>query len=602
MSISPVVLLAAIAILATIALFGHWSSNTLTQRWFVALDRLRAGEHAINGLSQALTQERSTGSPMDHDNLIAQIENIDRAIRHVPSNLDIAVNPFTSAGNKYEWLIPWHHTLQSRLEFMLTSLETSQHQNSHSFIADEIVAELNALKLELQQGIDRLLGQTPRSRSALKYTQYGALLAIIVLLIPLLTGFRRIAQRPIHKPPGNSTHDEVSSSIRTNCERPHCIGDAASSRTLHILRCFLSNLVDKSDSVEPFMVLLKEIQLGTGATDGAIFVSQGSEDSVTPLVSTSESDLQHFSTLLKDSWSDIRTRGRNIQPLGPPGKDGSQLVAIQLYDNVDANQGILLLAMPNQILSQQESLLNNLGEGLAAILCTTQAARANKRRALYEERAVIARELHDSLAQSLSYLKIQVARIQALLKSNRPSQPVDYSDIDTVVQELRVNLNLAYQRLRELITAFRLTMDGRTLVQALEDSVVEFENRSGIAFHLDNRVSNEDLTIDEEMQVLQIVREALSNVVQHSHAKRAEIALHIDPRGPVRLSIDDDGIGTNKLKKRDQHHGLVIMQQRAHCINGEFRVMPSLFGGTCIEVTFTTKNNDQTHIGGGMVQ
>ena len=99
-----------------------------------------------------------------------------------------------------------------------------------------------------------------------------------------------------------------------------------------------------------------------------------------------------------------------------------------------------------------------------------------------------------------------------------------------------------------------------------------------------------DLAVDEEIQVLQIVREAISNVVRHSQANHAEITLNKTSQQTIFITIDDDGIGTNDTKTNKRRHGMIIMQQRAHDLGGKLRVQPSNLGGTQIKVTFTTKN------------
>jgi two-component system nitrate/nitrite sensor histidine kinase NarX len=85
--------------------------------------------------------------------------------------------------------------------------------------------------------------------------------------------------------------------------------------------------------------------------------------------------------------------------------------------------------------------------------------------ALLEERAVIARELHDSLAQSLSYLKIQVGRLQLL-----PGGAEAAAQARDIVTELREGLNGAYRQLRELIATFRLKMEHPRLEDSLTRS------------------------------------------------------------------------------------------------------------------------------------
>lgn len=361
-----------------------------------------------------------------------------------------------------------------------------------------------------------------------------------------------------------------------------------SQSSLNLLQTFMTCFVAGSSHVDPFRVLLREVQSQLSASDAALYVTQEAGQPIVLLVSSPNSDIDGFAGLLLESWSGAGRDKRFLRHSGTHEEQNSQMLSIKLCDRAQACRGYLLLRIRDPFYSEGEVVLQSLGEDVAAILCSVQAAQASHRQALYEERGVIARELHDSLAQSLSYLKIQVARLQALLMPGKSSQPLNRDDIDTIVQELRVNLNLAYQQLRDVITTFRLSTDGRSFSQALEDSVKEFENRSGIVFRLDNRISSGKLTVEQEMHALHIIREALSNVVRHSQAKCAEISLHMGNESKVNLVVEDDGIGIGNTQKQKQRHGLVIMQQRAHNLGGDFSVSASPLGGTRIEVSFAS--------------
>jgi nitrate/nitrite-specific signal transduction histidine kinase len=342
--------------------------------------------------------------------------------------------------------------------------------------------------------------------------------------------------------------------------------------------------------------LLREIERLIGAKCSAIFVTKDSAIGPLPFVCTDPAERDCFIDLLRErmpaSWlsssESIRTF---VDPLHPD----RHVIVVQLVASDGCTKGVLLvkrqLVLP--LSSEETELLNTLAKHLAAIICSAQRAGLKRRVALSEERSVIARELHDSLAQSLSYLKIQTGRLQNLLHASRQDPTLNYEDADAVLQELRTNLNLAYRQLRELITTFRLTMNGRTLSQALKDSVEEFENRSSVAFALDNRLPDSVLSVHEEMHVLQIVRECICNVVRHAQARRADVSLYKDGFGVIRITVDDDGVGMDTPRSPDQHHGLVIMQQRAHALGGDMRVRRSPDGGTRVRVSIPLRRAKQ---------
>ncbi|MDF5826749.1 histidine kinase [Pseudomonas aeruginosa] len=164
--------------------------------------------------------------------------------------------------------------------------------------------------------------------------------------------------------------------------------------------------------------------------------------------------------------------------------------------------------------------LAEVGRLLAETLSVLAEDRQQRRRELVAERGVLSRELHDSVAQQLSYLQIRASRLQALLPAS--AQP---EAVGAMLVDLRDTLASLHRQVRELIATARLTMDGCSLRQALEASVEEFSRRSSCVFSLDNRLPAERIGHEAELQILQIVREALANVVRHSHARHVRIAL-----------------------------------------------------------------------------
>ena len=123
----------------------------------------------------------------------------------------------------------------------------------------------------------------------------------------------------------------------------------------------------------------------------------------------------------------------------------------------------------------QTQVLETLGKHIGISIGVARRVTQRRRLALLDERSVIARELHDSLAQSLSYLKIQVTRLYLLRENNAAA-----GQLDEVMSELKEGLDAAYRQLRELLTTFRLQMDGRGLAVALSETVSEFNTRGEV--------------------------------------------------------------------------------------------------------------------------
>jgi two-component system nitrate/nitrite sensor histidine kinase NarX len=93
------------------------------------------------------------------------------------------------------------------------------------------------------------------------------------------------------------------------------------------------------------------------------------------------------------------------------------------------------------------------------------------------------------------------------------------------------------------------------------------------------------LSPNEEIHILHIVREALSNVLNHAHASHARIRLACLEDGEVQVTVEDDGVGI--AKTADLHHyGMTIMEERARTLAGAIAVQPCPHGGTQVILSF----------------
>ncbi|MDX5299385.1 MAG: histidine kinase, partial [Gammaproteobacteria bacterium] len=151
----------------------------------------------------------------------------------------------------------------------------------------------------------------------------------------------------------------------------------------------------------------------------------------------------------------------------------------------------------------EEDLIRTLADLIGTALTLQQRREQDRLLVLQEERAVIARELHDSLAQSLSYIKLQISRLQRLVERGTPTD-----ELIPVTEDIREGVNSAYRQLRELLTTFRLKMTGSDLPSALKETLTEFSSRGNLDIRLAFSPLPCPLSASEEIHILQIVREA----------------------------------------------------------------------------------------------
>ena len=368
--------------------------------------------------------------------------------------------------------------------------------------------------------------------------------------------------------------------------------------TPHVTHNALIELIEDPESTEPFILFLNEIDQLTKARSSAIFVSSDTDVELILFASTDQND---------QDWSEVvpgkilpkiipfETENKITEIFEEAVQPKYKFICIQLYHELQDTSWLILKVMPDTKMGNLTiSVLLEYTDRLANIVMSTRKARLKFRQTQYEERAVIARELHDSLAQSLSYLKIQTSRLQNILNDSEIQTFSKSMEVDAMMQDLRSNLNIAYRHLRELISTFRLTMGEKNFSQALSDSVEEFSKRSGIAFDIDNRLPADILTVTEETQLLHIIRESLSNVVRHSQAKIALVSIHYNDSSQITTIIEDDGIGLPDVSNPEQHFGIIIMQERAHSIGGNISLSRCANGGSRLKIVF--RASKQTHV------
>ena len=222
----------------------------------------------------------------------------------------------------------------------------------------------------------------------------------------------------------------------------------------------------------------------------------------------------------------------------------------------------------------QDQLLRSCADQLAIALSLQETKEQEHRLAMLSERTVIARELHDSLAQSLSYLKIQVARLQ---KSHDMEK---FDRQQPIIDELREGLSSAYRHLRELLTTFRLKIDDEGLEGAILQTINQLRARSEMNIELNYALKDVPLNPSEEIHLLQILREASQNATNHSQGKNLSISLSQLNDKSIELIIKDDGIGLPEAPEKLNHYGLAIIKERSRHLDAKLSVNSTLKNDT----------------------
>jgi len=224
----------------------------------------------------------------------------------------------------------------------------------------------------------------------------------------------------------------------------------------------------------------------------------------------------------------------------------------------------------------EQSLLEALASHLSAAMENLRLDSLAKEAAVSQERNLLARELHDSIAQSLAFLKIQVQLMRDALDSGNAAR------IQSVLGEIDTGVRESYGDVRELLVHFRTRANGERIEPALQTTLRKFEHHSGVKASLQMHGQGLPLTPDLQIQVLHILQEALSNVRKHAHAGQVWLDVQQQPRW--RFEVRDDGIGfeADDPGRSETHVGLRIMAERAERIGATLEVISTPGHGSSV--------------------
>ena len=231
-------------------------------------------------------------------------------------------------------------------------------------------------------------------------------------------------------------------------------------------------------------------------------------------------------------------------------------------------------------------LLETLGQQLGTAIENQRLHARERELAVSEERNLLARELHDSIAQGLAFLNLQVQMLERALAEQRAE------DVRTTVEMLRRGIQESYEDVRELLVHFRTRVEQQDLDAAIAAALRRLAEQTGIATDLDVQGDGAPLDPEAETQVLYIVQEALSNVRKHAGASTVSVSVRRGRDG-LAVTVRDDGIGFAEDRDAtdgEAHIGLQIMRERALRIGGRFAVRSSPGRGSEIRLELPRTN------------
>lgn len=190
-----------------------------------------------------------------------------------------------------------------------------------------------------------------------------------------------------------------------------------------------------------------------------------------------------------------------------------------------------------------------------------------------DERAHLARELHDELGSLLTAAKLDVARLKSKIDTSTP-------DVSERITHLIETLNSGIALKRRIIEDLRpSSLSNLGLTTALEILTREFGERSNI--EVECSLEQVDLPESTQLTVYRVVQESLTNIGKYARASHVIVTVHNYPTY-VAVQIQDDGQGFETASMRPNSHGLAGMKHRVEAVGGRLTVASQLGKGTTI--------------------
>lgn len=227
-------------------------------------------------------------------------------------------------------------------------------------------------------------------------------------------------------------------------------------------------------------------------------------------------------------------------------------------------------------------LLISVGRHLGLAIEKARLEGEARRLAIMDERNIIGNELHDSLAQSLIGMRLQLKLLSESLARR------DFGGAQYEASRLQRAMAQANADLRELLTNYRLKIDDAGLVPTVANLVERFGRETGIAVFFQNECRTLAVTPAQEIQVFYIIQEALTNIRKHSGARNVRIMLNNED-DLYTVLIEDDGLGMAGGAEAvpDNRAGLAIMRERTERLHGQIVIESEPGEGTRIVLMFT---------------
>ncbi len=240
---------------------------------------------------------------------------------------------------------------------------------------------------------------------------------------------------------------------------------------------------------------------------------------------------------------------------------------------VNGGSIILMMVMFNQLFVQREKAIE-LAESLESANAKLAASAAKiESLTLQNERQRMARELHDTLAQGVAGLVLQLEAVKEHLRANRTERA------SAIVEQSIARARSTLAESRAAIDDLRAASGN--VADAVREKIERFTQATGIRCEVEISVNENQLLLETTNHALNILSESLTNIARHAQATHVKVVFAIQNQN-LQLEVRDNGKGFDVNQNTSGHYGLVGMHERARLTGGQLAI-ESDSNGTCVQ-------------------
>lgn len=405
--------------------------------------------------------------------------------------------------------------------------------------------------------------------------------ALNLLWLPILRGDRKFGLVEIHLPPGKTLRADRMGVLRTVAHTAAAVIESHRLRAREAIafREIDATLRGESNLQLVLERLMRQVAEACGAQNGAIFIKQndGAPSVWVELGSGAPAQVAQEA---------IAANHPILHSLADSMEQGvGSVIAAPLTVGTRVEGAIVLTHRdPRMFGPRHLNLLSVLSSSAALIVRNAQLYAWSEEKVISEERARIAREIHDGLAQDINFM---LMRVQTLQTAQQMGKTIDLSK---ELEQLNQTLRRDVREVRQTIFALRpVEIETMGFVPALEKFVTDFAAANDFRIQLNVQGDATWLAPKLQSALYRLVQETLNNVRKHARATNVWIDLkfHADVAA---LSVRDDGTGFDMIKALDAARGrgsvgILQMRERAERAGGAFEIETAEGQGTSVRVT-----------------